>query len=118
MHPTTKIVEKGQPLFFKEHQERLYKSLEDKHTTIEVNDDDPLNTRMILNMGPQHPATHGVLRVLLELDGEVIMKNRLDVGYLHRGVEKIPRIKRIRNSCLIQIAWIISLLMQVMLPFV
>ena len=93
MHPTTKIVEKGQPLFFKEHQERLYKSLEDKHTTIEVNDDDPLNTRMILNMGPQHPATHGVLRVLLELDGEVIMKNRLDVGYLHRGVEKIAENK-------------------------
>lgn len=93
MHPTTKIVEKGQPLFFKEHQERLYKSLEDKHTTIEVSDDDPLNTRMILNMGPQHPATHGVLRVLLELDGEVIMKNRLDVGYLHRGVEKIAENK-------------------------
>ena len=93
MHQTTKIVEKGQPLFFKEHQEKLYKSLEDKHTTIEVSDDDPLNTRMILNMGPQHPATHGVLRVLLELDGEVIMKNRLDVGYLHRGVEKIAENK-------------------------
>lgn len=93
MHETTKIVDNGNPMFFKEHQERLYKSLEDKHTTVEVNDDDPLNTRMILNMGPQHPATHGVLRVLLELDGEVIMKNRLDVGYLHRGVEKIAENK-------------------------
>ncbi|TNE70409.1 NADH-quinone oxidoreductase subunit D [bacterium] len=88
-----KIVEKGQPLFFKEHQESLYKSLEDKHTTIEFSDDDPLGTRMILNMGPQHPATHGVLRVLLELDGETILKNRLDVGYLHRGVEKIAENK-------------------------
>lgn len=91
--PSVKIVEKGQPLFFKEHQEKLYKSLEDKHTTIEVDDDDPLGTRMILNMGPQHPATHGVLRVLLELDGEVIIKDRLDVGYLHRGVEKIAENK-------------------------
>lgn len=93
MHPKTKIVDNGNPMFFKEHQERLYKSLEDKHTTVEVENDDPLNTRMILNMGPQHPATHGVLRVLLELNGEVIMKNRLDVGYLHRGVEKIAENK-------------------------
>lgn len=93
MQQSVKIVEKGQPLFFKEHQERLYKSLEDKHTTVELNDDDPLGTHMILNMGPQHPATHGVLRVLLELNGEVILKNRLDVGYLHRGVEKIAENK-------------------------
>lgn len=93
MQASTKIVEKGQPLFFKEHQDKLYKSLEDKHTTIEVSEDDPLGTRMILNMGPQHPATHGVLRVLLELDGEIIIKNRLDVGYLHRGVEKIAENK-------------------------
>ncbi|MGH7977681.1 MAG: NADH dehydrogenase (quinone) subunit D [Limisphaerales bacterium] len=45
--------------------------------------------RMVLNMGPSHPATHGVLRILLELDGEVITKADLDVGYLHRGDEKI-----------------------------
>jgi NADH-quinone oxidoreductase subunit D len=45
--------------------------------------------KMILNMGPSHPATHGVLRIVLELDGEVITKADPDVGYLHRGDEKI-----------------------------
>lgn len=44
---------------------------------------------MLLNMGPQHPATHGVLRVVLALDGERIMKATADLGYLHRGVEKL-----------------------------
>src|SRR5689334_20080215 len=44
---------------------------------------------LLLNMGPQHPSTHGVARVLLELDGEIIKKAIPDVGYLHRGIEKI-----------------------------
>ena len=44
---------------------------------------------MVLNMGPSHPATHGVLRLRLELDGEIITKAEPDVGYLHRGDEKI-----------------------------
>jgi NADH-quinone oxidoreductase subunit D len=44
---------------------------------------------MVLNMGPSHPSTHGVLRVVLELDGEVITKATPHVGYLHRGDEKI-----------------------------
>lgn len=49
-----------------------------------------LKTREItLNMGPQHPATHGVLRLVLELDGETIVKCTPYVGYLHRGVEKL-----------------------------
>src|ERR1700736_904304 len=43
---------------------------------------------MVLNMGPQHPSTHGVLRVLLELDGEIIVKADVDIGYLHTGIEK------------------------------
>jgi NADH-quinone oxidoreductase subunit D len=43
---------------------------------------------MVLNMGPQHPSTHGVLRVLLELDGETIVKSDADIGYLHTGIEK------------------------------
>jgi NADH-quinone oxidoreductase subunit D len=43
---------------------------------------------MLLNMGPQHPSTHGVLRVLLELDGETIINAIPDIGYLHTGVEK------------------------------
>jgi len=43
---------------------------------------------MILNMGPQHPATHGVLRLVLELDGETVVKCRPEIGYLHTGIEK------------------------------
>src|SRR5215471_17401596 len=45
--------------------------------------------KMVLNMGPSHPATHGVLRIVLELDGEIISKAMPDIGYLHRGDEKI-----------------------------
>jgi NADH-quinone oxidoreductase subunit D len=45
--------------------------------------------KMVLNMGPSHPATHGVLRLVLELDGEIITKATPDIGYLHRGDEKI-----------------------------
>lgn len=44
---------------------------------------------MLLNLGPQHPSTHGVLRVVLKLDGEVITDAEADLGYLHRGVEKL-----------------------------
>ncbi len=44
--------------------------------------------RMTLNMGPQHPSTHGVLRVVLELDGETILSARPEIGYLHTGIEK------------------------------
>ena len=43
---------------------------------------------MILNMGPQHPSTHGVLRVLLEIDGETIVRIMPDIGFLHTGIEK------------------------------
>ena len=50
---------------------------------------DLLGEKLVLNMGPSHPATHGVLRLVLEMDGEVITKVIPDVGYLHRGDEKI-----------------------------
>ena len=43
---------------------------------------------MVLNMGPQHPSTHGVLRLLLEIDGETIVRIMPDIGYLHTGIEK------------------------------
>lgn len=55
----------------------------------EVDGDDPLHGELMkLNMGPQHPATHGVLRLAVELDGETIRTVDPDVGYLHRGKEK------------------------------
>jgi NADH-quinone oxidoreductase subunit C/D len=63
-----------------------------EETTIEsVGEDFPLRRTedLLLNMGPQHPATHGVLRVVLELEGEKVLKATPDLGYLHRGVEKL-----------------------------
>ena len=49
----------------------------------------PASTRrMTLNMGPQHPSTHGVLRIMLELEGETIISARPDIGFLHTGIEK------------------------------
>jgi NADH-quinone oxidoreductase subunit D len=47
------------------------------------------SNELIINMGPQHPATHGVLRVILKLDGEKVLGTECVIGYLHRGVEKI-----------------------------
>jgi NADH-quinone oxidoreductase subunit D len=44
--------------------------------------------RIVVNMGPQHPSTHGVLRLILELDGETVTELRLGIGYLHTGIEK------------------------------
>ncbi len=51
--------------------------------------EDLVGEKLVLNMGPSHPATHGVLRLVLELDGEVITKADPDIGFLHRGDEKI-----------------------------
>jgi NADH-quinone oxidoreductase subunit D len=47
------------------------------------------SSELVLNMGPQHPSTHGVLRVILKLDGEKVLGTECIIGYLHRGVEKI-----------------------------
>lgn len=54
-----------------------------------VNEDGTRTETMMLNMGPQHPATHGVLRIVLHLDGEVVVKAIPYIGYLHRGIEKL-----------------------------
>jgi NADH-quinone oxidoreductase subunit D len=59
--------------------------------------DDPLQLstdHYLLNMGPQHPSTHGALRVVLELDGERIMSSEAHVGQLHRGIEKLAESRR------------------------
>ncbi len=54
--------------------------------------------RMVLNMGPQHPSTHGVLRLTVELDGETITKCRPDIGYLHTGIEKEFEVKNYQQA--------------------
>lgn len=56
---------------------------------VDITIEDALDNEMILNMGPQHPATHGVLRVLLRLDGETVIAAVPELGYLHRGYEKM-----------------------------
>ncbi len=53
---------------------------------------------LTLNMGPQHPSTHGVLRLQLELDGENIVKCRPDIGYLHTGIEKEFEVKNYQQA--------------------
>ncbi len=70
-----------------EARQKILKALENQHTTVTF--DDALESEMILNMGPQHPATHGVLRLLIRLDGETIVSAVPDMGYLHRGYEKL-----------------------------
>jgi NADH-quinone oxidoreductase subunit D len=66
---------------------RILQALEDQNTAVTF--DDPLENDLILNMGPQHPATHGVLRLLVRLDGETVIGCVPEVGYLHRGYEKL-----------------------------
>lgn len=66
---------------------RILQALEDQNTSVSF--DDPLENDLVLNMGPQHPATHGVLRLLLRLDGETVIAAVPEVGYLHRGYEKL-----------------------------
>jgi len=56
--------------------------------TGEVDVEAPDDSTMIINMGPQHPSTHGVLRLMLELDGETVLRTKPIIGYLHTGMEK------------------------------
>jgi NADH-quinone oxidoreductase subunit D len=70
----------------------MNKSLEDNFSTIPALQEFPSSPsaprRMTLNMGPQHPSTHGVLRIVLELEGETIRSAAPDIGFLHTGIEK------------------------------
>lgn len=66
---------------------RILTALEDADVSISF--EDAVESEMVLNMGPQHPATHGVLRLLIRLDGETVIGIVPDLGYLHRGYEKI-----------------------------
>jgi len=71
----------------KEVHPKIIQALLDADTDITV--EDALENEMILNMGPQHPATHGVLRLVLRLDGETVVACVPELGYLHRGYEKL-----------------------------
>lgn len=70
-------------------QRKIISRILDKDTSVTREGRDPLENTMVLNMGPQHPATHGVLRVLVRLDGETVEKCVPELGYLHRGYEKL-----------------------------
>src|SRR5213080_1395980 len=60
--------------------------------------DQPLDTQMTISMGPQHPSTHGVLRLEVVLDGETVVKATPDIGYLHTGMEKIMETKKYQQN--------------------
>jgi len=66
---------------------QILKALEDRDTNLVL--EDPIENYMVLNIGPQHPATHGVLRLLVKLDGETVVDCVPELGFLHRGYEKI-----------------------------
>src|SRR3954469_12271019 len=63
--------------------------------------DSSLESQMVLSMGPQHPSTHGVLRLDLRLDGELIIKAIPDIGYLHTGMEKLFEFKKYQQGIVI-----------------
>ncbi|MGH8948280.1 MAG: hypothetical protein ACRDXF_05405, partial [Acidimicrobiia bacterium] len=65
--------------------EQFGRVVEDDYVFDDEADEDE---RMILNMGPQHPSTHGVLRLQIELEGEIIRRTKPIIGYLHTGMEK------------------------------
>src|SRR2546423_1479202 len=63
--------------------------------------DRPLDTQMTISMGPQHPSTHGVLRLELILDGEMVVRATPDIGYLHTGMEKLFEYKKYQQGIVI-----------------
>ncbi|HXH70877.1 MAG TPA: NADH dehydrogenase (quinone) subunit D [Pyrinomonadaceae bacterium] len=63
--------------------------------------DQSLESQMTLSMGPQHPSTHGVLRLELQLDGEMVIKTVPDIGYLHTGMEKLFEYKKYQQGIVI-----------------
>src|SRR4026209_711614 len=63
--------------------------------------DRPLDTQMTISMGPQHPSRHGVLRLELVLDGEMVVKTTTDIGCLHTGMEKLFEYKKYQQGIVI-----------------
>ncbi len=72
------------------HDERIHRTVDVDETSLGDIDTEP----MYINVGPTHPATHGTFRILCKLDGERIEKAAVEVGYLHRGFEKIVETKQ------------------------
>src|SRR5437667_8850712 len=65
--------------------------------------DQSLESEMTLSMGPQHPSTHGVLRLDLKLDGELVIDVIPDIGYLHTGMEKLFAYKKYQQGIVITV---------------
>ncbi|MDE2512081.1 MAG: NADH-quinone oxidoreductase subunit D, partial [Elusimicrobia bacterium] len=61
--------------------------------------------QMFINMGPQHPSTHGVLRIALTIEGEIIKKAIPDIGYLHRGTEKLAEVRGYHHCVVLTDRW-------------
>jgi len=61
--------------------------------------------QMFINMGPQHPSTHGVLRIGLTVEGEIIVKAVPDIGYLHRGTEKLAEVRNYHHCVVLTDRW-------------
>src|SRR5437867_9380622 len=77
---------------------------EPRRTTMTVEEDlegDLGARRMIVNFGPQHPATHGTLRNIIELDGERVVKLEAEIGYLHSGFEKISEYRTYNQTVVV-----------------
>ena len=71
-----------------------FRHLADAQVNVELDTGD-----MILNLGPQHPATHGTLRLVVRLDGERVLTADPVIGYMHRGYEKLTEFQIGRASC-------------------
>jgi NADH-quinone oxidoreductase subunit D len=67
---------------------KMLTEFEERSQGAYIEEDEPSDARMTINMGPQHPSTHGVLRLVLELEGEIVRDVRPVIGYLHTGMEK------------------------------
>jgi NADH-quinone oxidoreductase subunit D len=75
-------------------------AVENKIDSFDIRDE-ALESQMTLSMGPQHPSTHGVLRLDLKLDGELVIKATPDIGYLHTGMEKLFEYKKYQQGIVI-----------------
>jgi NADH dehydrogenase I D subunit len=90
----------GEPVFFSEDRDNPRfahlgrQIMEGPSYLSELPDGVDAETHLVINLGPQHPATHGVLRIAVELDGERVVSAHPDVGYLHSGFEKTGENKR------------------------